>query len=356
MQPFITIVIPVYNVEPYLRRCLDSIVNQTMQDIQIICVNDGSTDGSLGILEEYTERDKRFFIVNQENQGGGSARNAAFPHIRGKYTIFCDPDDWVHLQLCEKLFAQAEETHADMVYYHFTSTAPYQHYSQPFNQSLPKIRTTPEEKQEFFAYTGAVSKLWRTDFLLDHDLKCCEGKRPHNDTLQNWKGVIYAERIAYLDESLYYYFIRNDSYQQNKSNKHFVVIDVMNQISNILHESGMYLCYKEYFLATKLNYWRRWYYYFNAADRRKFRELIRDNITQDDLQMCRPDAKNAIKSKCRKFYIDLLDSGALNNVRFHGMVFLRDISHFLMHKVVRPIKTMLFHPRITKAIEVSRHQ
>ena len=90
MQPKVTIILPVYNVEPYLRQCLDSVVNQTMREIQIVCVNDGSTDGSPTILEEYAADDSRIEIIHQENQGGGSARNAAYPVARNdrKHSLF----------------------------------------------------------------------------------------------------------------------------------------------------------------------------------------------------------------------------------------------------------------------------
>jgi len=91
MQPKVTIILPVYNVEPYLRQCLDSVVNQTMREIQVICVNDGSTDGSPTILEEYAAKDPRVEVYHQENQGAGSARNAAYPYVRGKYTTLPIP-------------------------------------------------------------------------------------------------------------------------------------------------------------------------------------------------------------------------------------------------------------------------
>src|SRR5215469_13757361 len=110
MQPIISIIIPVYNVEPYLRQCLDSVVNQTMRDIQIICVNDGSPDNSRAILQEYANRDSRIEIIDKPNGGQSSARNAAYPHIRGKYTLFVDSDDWIERDLCEKTYRKAEET------------------------------------------------------------------------------------------------------------------------------------------------------------------------------------------------------------------------------------------------------
>ena len=91
----ISIIIPVYNVENYLRVCLNSIVNQSLSDIEIICVNDGSVDNSLDILKEYAAKDNRFVIINQENCGQGIARNKALDIAKGKYIAFVDPDDWI---------------------------------------------------------------------------------------------------------------------------------------------------------------------------------------------------------------------------------------------------------------------
>jgi len=147
----VTIVLPVYNVEPYLRQCLDSVVNQTMQDIQIICVNDGSTDKSLTILQEYAARDGRIEIIDQENQGAGSARNAAIPYIRGKYVYFADPDDWLDVKLCEKTYACAEATGADAVFF-LSSRTTGKDISEKsifaFDHTLPKIRCSAGEKKD----------------------------------------------------------------------------------------------------------------------------------------------------------------------------------------------------------------
>jgi glycosyltransferase involved in cell wall biosynthesis len=97
-MPKVSIVIPVYNVEKYLRQCLDSVVNQTLKDIEIICVNDGSTDNSLQILEEYANKDDRIKIINKDNGGLSSARNAGLEIATGVYIGFVDSDDYIEIE------------------------------------------------------------------------------------------------------------------------------------------------------------------------------------------------------------------------------------------------------------------
>lgn len=110
----ISVIIPVYNVEQYLRECLDSIVNQTLKDIEIICVNDGSTDNSLAILEEYANKDGRIKIINKENGGPSAARNCAIALAQGEYIGFVDSDDWIDLDFYEKLYNTAKKYNADI--------------------------------------------------------------------------------------------------------------------------------------------------------------------------------------------------------------------------------------------------
>lgn len=98
----ISIIVPVYNEEKYLPKCLDSLVNQTYQDLEIICVNDGSTDGSLEILEQYAAKDDRIKVVSQENQGLSGARNAGIAEVKGEWMMFVDSDDWLELDCCER--------------------------------------------------------------------------------------------------------------------------------------------------------------------------------------------------------------------------------------------------------------
>ena len=114
-MPAISIIIPVYNVEKYLRRCLDSVLNQTFQDWQAICVNDGSPDKSADILAEYAKRDSRFVVVTKENGGLSDARNAAIPYVTGDYIMYLDSDDFIHPQTMEIAYSLAMRDGSDIV-------------------------------------------------------------------------------------------------------------------------------------------------------------------------------------------------------------------------------------------------
>ena len=114
-MPKISVIIPVYNVEKYLRECLDSLLNQAFKDIEIICVNDGSTDGSLNILNEYASKDSRFIIINQNNQGLSAARNNGLNVAKGDYVAFLDSDDYIlNSDYFEKLYNACEKHNADI--------------------------------------------------------------------------------------------------------------------------------------------------------------------------------------------------------------------------------------------------
>ncbi len=105
----VSVIIPVYNVEKYLRECLDSVINQTLSDIEIICVNDGSTDNSLAILEEYAQKDTRIKIISKRNEGAGKARQAAIKKASGEYLAFLDGDDYYKSDFVEKMYASAKK-------------------------------------------------------------------------------------------------------------------------------------------------------------------------------------------------------------------------------------------------------
>ena len=111
----VSVVVPVYNVAPYLRQCLDSLVGQTLKDIEIICVDDGSTDGSGAILDEYAAKDGRVRVVHQANAGAGAARNVGLDLATGEYLFFCDPDDWCARRMLARMFRQAQNVRADVL-------------------------------------------------------------------------------------------------------------------------------------------------------------------------------------------------------------------------------------------------
>ena len=123
MSPKISIIIPMYNVEKYLRRCLDSVRNQTFADFQAICVDDGSPDNSGEIAEEYAKKDNRFIVVHKENGGQSDARNFGTELAKGEFVLYLDSDDFIHPQTLEILYQSAVDNNADMVVFKFDSVA-----------------------------------------------------------------------------------------------------------------------------------------------------------------------------------------------------------------------------------------
>lgn len=110
----VSVIVPVYNTEKYLRCCMDSVIGQTLRDIEIVCVNDGSTDDSLAILQEYAAKDERIKIINQENKGLSAARNAGLKVATADYISFIDSDDFVHLTFLERLYNAIQDTNCDI--------------------------------------------------------------------------------------------------------------------------------------------------------------------------------------------------------------------------------------------------
>ena len=111
----ISVCLPFYNIEPYVRRCLDSVLGNTYQNLEVICVNDGSTDGTSSLLHEYAEKDSRVIVIHKKNGGLVSARNAAISAATGDFISFVDGDDWIHRQFYEVMMSIREKSDADAV-------------------------------------------------------------------------------------------------------------------------------------------------------------------------------------------------------------------------------------------------
>lgn len=141
----ISVIIPVYNVEEYLERCLNSVVNQTFKDLEIICVNDGSTDSSGEILQKFARKDARIKIIKRPNGGLSAARNTGLEVMSGEYFAFLDSDDWIDLNFYEKLYEKAKEFDADIAMTDFIRKGKNKHKIR-LNLNEEKLYTTIENK------------------------------------------------------------------------------------------------------------------------------------------------------------------------------------------------------------------
>lgn len=213
----ISVIVPVYKVEPYLRRCVDSILAQTFTDFELILVDDGSPDNCGVICDEYAAKDSRVHVIHQENGGLSAARNAgidwAFAHSDSEWISFVDSDDWVHVQYLEKLFTAAENMHVcmSMCYLESTSTFPEKKLIQIENPHL-------WEPESVYAlqYESAVvawGKLIRKHLF--ERIRFPVGQI-NEDLCTTYKYFFTQPYIAVIESRLYYYFQRDNSIMHSK--------------------------------------------------------------------------------------------------------------------------------------------
>ncbi len=177
----VSVIIPIYNVEKYLDKCLESVSGQSLKSIEIICVNDGSTDSSGDILNKWAKKDSRIVVINQQNMGLSAARNAGLSIAQGEYVSFLDSDDWVSGDFFETLYSAVKNNDADtamggVVYYETMLNMYYGFVHEHCFCSNKPILTTPLDKYGPMQSCSACAKLYRRKMLTDNDLSFYHGK------------------------------------------------------------------------------------------------------------------------------------------------------------------------------------
>lgn len=169
-EGLISVIIPVYNMEMYLNRCLDSVRLNTYKNLEIICINDGSKDSSLQILREYEKTDDRFIIIDQKNQKLSAARNAGMNIARGEWMAFIDSDDWVHPQYFEALVTVAEKEHSDITICDALITSEFSkdYEMLDINSIAYKNISKAELGKLHVARSRVWGRLYRRDIIGDH--------------------------------------------------------------------------------------------------------------------------------------------------------------------------------------------
>lgn len=216
----VSVILPIYNVEKYIGKCLDSIIHQTLKEVQIICVDDGSTDGSLKIVEEYSEKCDRIVVVKQENAGAGAARNNGMKYAKGEYLSFLDADDFFEPDMLETAYDKAKADKADMVVFnsdqYFEDTDEYKKVNWVVRYGKIPPYTPFKHRQMtdnvFKVFVGwAWDKLFAREFVEQHNLKFQE-QRTSNDMLFVFSAVVLAGRITVVPkEKILLHQRRNNS-------------------------------------------------------------------------------------------------------------------------------------------------
>ena len=207
-KPKVSIIIPIYNHEKYLRECLDSVINQTMNDIEIICVNDGSTDGSLDILKEYANNDNRLKIVDKKNTGLGPSRNVGLDYISGEYVMFLDSDDMLRNNACEVAYGKIKESNSDILSFGWnvftdTNNPVYKKISKDYKLVDKNISFMNKdwEKALNTDHPYSVNKIYKTDFLKNY--RFLRNKFFAEEIDMSYKLFKNCSKITLIDDVLY---------------------------------------------------------------------------------------------------------------------------------------------------------
>ncbi len=207
--PKVSIIVPVYNSEKFLNKCLDSLINQTLEDIEIICVNDGSTDNSLKILQEYAAKDKRIQIIDKQNEGLSATRNQGIDRATGEYIGFVDSDDRVDLNFFEKLYLSAQKYDADIA---VGEIIRLNKFNKKIHLKLEKETVTDDFETKLILCdvpdkSYVWNKIYKTEELKKHNLKFLYGRI--------YEDVVYTPQVLYCLNKLvtvpgtHYYYWRN---------------------------------------------------------------------------------------------------------------------------------------------------
>lgn len=287
----VSVIIPVYNVEEYLETCLQSLIKQTLQDVEFICIDDGSTDRSREILESYAAEDQRFVLLSQHNQGQGTTRNNGIKNARGKYLIFVDSDDYIKPGTLQELYGFAEKYNADMVRFNYCqyneTDGRCKHFS--FACQIKKKYRFDLKKIPYYSWRdfkrGCLTELdvhawlyfFRTDFIRNNNIEFAPARRGEDHLFTNG-ALLLAEKIYYLDKEYYTYRNRPASTVNSCGMDNMSVFDNIEMMRQFIYSHGLGDELQEEFLDYRKKV-LGWHYYQNQASmlgeyEKRCRELL----------------------------------------------------------------------------------
>ena len=295
-MPKVSVVLPIYNSSQYLREALDSVVNQTLNDIEIICVNDGSTDNSLDIVNEYAARDKRIIVINKTNSGYGHSMNKGIDAAAGEYLGILESDDFLELTMFEDLYEIAVKNNLDTVkadFYRFTKgddgnmNLDYIKIDKDFNIGGKVYNPSENAKDITNILVNTWAGIYRLSFLRDHNIR-------HNETpgasFQDngffWQVQIYANRAMLVNKP--YYYCRRDN--PNSSVKDATKVWAMSREFDFIRD--ILMRDEDVWSRFKYFYWRYKYWSYNFTE-----SLIENKFKHDFIMRVSKEYNRALESE-----------------------------------------------------------
>ena len=228
MDVKVSVIVPVYNSEKYLHKCIDSLLNQSLNEIEIILVNDGSKDTSGQICEDYAMKNDNIIVVHLENGGPARARNTGIKIAKGEYLAFCDSDDYVHSDMYEKLYNNAKMYNCDIsmcgIAYDFGDRVVLKNFKyNRFYKNRDEVKTILKGIYDcdYDGIAGPTNKLYRKSIVVDNNVVFDESMIRGEDFWFNFGCLKVANTLSYIDECLYYYYQNESSIMHDPSNNSY---------------------------------------------------------------------------------------------------------------------------------------
>ena len=241
-MPAISVIVPIYNGEQFIHKCIDSVLSQTFSDLELIIVDDGSTDNCPQICDEYAKKDNRVIVIHGTNKGVSIARNIGLAAASGEYVAFCDGDDYFKENLLERTYNIAVEQHADVVSFNLQRMSD-KAASMDENPKEPDIIDLDKESRFDMLYKvvtwqtkgwQACRSIFKRQIIEDHHIRFCDTCGNFAEDLGfTLEYLLYAARIIFIDEYLYYYYDVRQNSMMNKS-KHVYKVNEVNELSYYL--------------------------------------------------------------------------------------------------------------------------
>lgn len=314
--PKISIIICAYNREEYLKRCLNSVKNQTLKNIEIICADDGSTDNTLDVFRKYANKDHRFKFFTQKNSGPGVARNKAIKMATGEYIMFLDSDDWIELNTCEELYKKVKLNDLDILLFLMKnySEETGEYYEDSYYNLTPipndfenKVFSHEDISNIIFSISiSACQKIYKRSLV--KKVHFAE-KLLFEDNPFFWGVMLQAKRMSLLKKHFYLRSRHTSSITSEYDNKYFDVIPISNKVISIFKELNLVNMYKYQLTNYKINYISQWYHMMEEKYKNTFWDLM-----HDDFQKLHEDKKidslmlNNLNEPNKLFYLRTLKS------------------------------------------------
>ena len=252
-KPKVSVIIPVYKVEPWLRKCMDSVINQTLKEIEIICVDDGSPDNCGKILDEYASKDNRITVIHQENKGLSGARNSGLELAHGEYITFVDSDDYLNLNEYEVAYELAKKDDVDILQFGWRQFTDGKDVPQSLQSEILDTPVISNKTAISKISPHAWNKLFKAELIQKSKLMFLSEKKAYEDVMFSFSILAYTEKIKIIQTKMYNYRIRPGSILRVKSRKERFLCR-LNTLKPICDEwrNSKHLIGNEHLLLTSL--------------------------------------------------------------------------------------------------------